>query len=160
MLKFDIIYILASLKPIKSWPVPGGGVPWLHWWHLQRYTVLHLPTQKSSVCEAQVLPAWLPLPLSAPLFQPHRAVQLNRWVSKEGPLQVANKLLSPKLWCIQLFFVYLCSIWGLPKWGGPREHAAPHRKWWPGCHGGEKERHPGSLQLLLPGFHPLLVSAI
>lgn len=46
----------------------GGRVPRLHWWHFQRHSILHLPTQKSAVCEAQVLPTRLPLPIPAPLF--------------------------------------------------------------------------------------------
>lgn len=65
-----------------SWPLlPGGRVPWLHRRHFQRYTLLHLSAQKSPVCEAQVLPARLPLPVPASLLQPHRAVQLHWWVS-------------------------------------------------------------------------------
>lgn len=62
--------------------------------------------------------------------------------------------------CVYIFTVRLRSIWRLPERGRSREHASTHRKRWPGCNGGEKEGHPGSLQLLLPRFDPLLVSAV
>lgn len=148
---------------VWSWPyLPGGRVPWLHWRHLQRYAVLHLPTQKSSLCEAQMLPARLPLPIPASLLQPHRAVQLHWWVRRMNRDDLRHKInhLSQKALRLHLYYVCLCSIWRLPKWGSTREHSATHREWWSGCHGGKKERHPGPLQLLLPGFYPLLVSTL
>lgn len=60
--------------------------------------------------------------------------------------------------CLHSHSVCSCSVWRLPEWGSTREHAAPHRERRPGCDGGKKERHPGPLQLLLPGFYPVLVS--
>lgn len=81
---------------------PGGRVSWLHWRHLQRYAVLHLPAQKSPVREAQVLPARLPLPVFASLVQPHRALQLHRWVSRRngGMIEGTELTAVPKSVCV------------------------------------------------------------
>lgn len=97
----------------STWLSPlGRRVPWLHWRHLQRYTVLHLPSQKSSVCEAQVLPARLPLPIPAPLLQPYRALQLHWWVSRrngddyDGERHLKKRFIVPK--CFVFTIVLLC----------------------------------------------------
>lgn len=100
-----------------------------------------------------MLSARLPLPVPAPLPQPHRAMQLNRWVG-----QISTNVKNDT--SVYIFAVRLHSIWRLPERGRSRKHASAHRKRRPGCNGGKKERHSGSLQLLLPWFNPLLVGAV
>lgn len=96
---------------MASWRLLGGRVSRLHWWHIQRHAVLHLPTQKSPVCEAQVLPARLPLSVPASLLQPHRALQLHRWVVSRDRAATPTQLLTKKL-CVDTCVLFPAAFGG------------------------------------------------
>lgn len=96
---------------MASWRLLGGRVSRVHWWHIQRHAVLHLPAQKSPVCEAQVLPARLPLPVPASLLQPHRALQLHRWVVSRDRAVTPTQLLTKKL-CVDTCVLFPTAFGG------------------------------------------------